>query len=110
MFFKIDIDLLGYSNIYIDNDDIFYIDDYNKTYSYKVFNPFFFNSDSYDTFNYYVIEILKLYDMYHIIQFVNCIKDNVKSDILNFTYKGLHITLSEIKRNNLKLGGYQLIK
>ena len=110
MMFKINIDLLGYSNIYIDDDDIFYIDDMNKTYSYKVFNPFFFNSDSYDTFNYYVIEILKLYNMYDIIKFVNFIKDNIKNDILNFKYKDLNIRLSEIKSNHLNLSSYTLIK
>ena len=110
MMFKINIDLLGYSNIYINDNDIFYIDDMNKTYSYKVFNPFFFNSDSYDTFNYYVIEILKLYNMYDIIKFVNFIKDNIKNDILNFKYKDLNIRLSEIKSNHLNLSSYTLIK
>ena len=94
--FKIDIDLLGYSNIYFDDNDILYIDVENKTYGYKVFNPFYFNSDSYNTFNNYVIETLKLYNMYHIIEFVNVIKDNIKSDILSFEYNGLNIRLSEL--------------
>lgn len=101
--FKIDIDLLGYSNLYFDDkfDDILYVDDGNKTYSYKVFNPFYLNSDSYNTFNNYIIETLKLYDMYHIIKFIHIIKDNIKSDILSFEYKGLNIRLSE-RITNLK--------
>ena len=100
-----------------ENDILLFIDLNNidkRELHYKVINPFYYNSDSYNSFNDFVIDNLKLYNDYFRLKFIKVIKDSFKdSENINkykkgcffFNYNGLSIGIYE---SNLNFNDFEI--
>lgn len=98
-----------FDNIYFDDVDnwIYFLNEINFTFGFQVLNPYNYNSDNYDSFNYYVIEILRLFKDYKRIEFERYIKNCIKNKNFVFcSFDGVNFT---IKKTNLNIKDYKII-
>lgn len=96
MIYKVNIESKTINLLFDSENDILLFIDLNnidkRELHYKVINPFYYNSDSYNSFNDFVIDNLKLHNDYFRLKFIKVIKENLGSF---FNYNGLSIGIYE---------------
>ena len=107
MLYKININGVN-DNIYFDSIDnwIYFLNEVHFTFGFNVLNPYKYNSDDYNMFNYYIIEILKLYDDNKRNVFENHIKNMIKNNNFIGLFNSVNFT---IVKTNLNLKDYPLV-
>lgn len=95
-------------NLYFDSNNnwIYFLNEINFTFGFNILNPYNYNTDSYNYFNYYVIEKLKLYKDSERVIFENYIKNCIDNNNFFNTYDGLNFVIS---KTNLCLKDYEIV-
>lgn len=96
-------------NIYFDsvNNWIYFKNTLNNTFGFNVLNEYNYNTDNYNSYNYFIIEILKLYDDNKRSLFEQYIKNCIKNNNLVFClFNGVNFT---IHKTNLDIKDFKIV-
>ena len=96
-------------NLYFDSENnwIYFLNEINFTFGFNVLNPFNYNTDSYNYFNHFVIEKLKLYDDNKRNLFEKHIKKCIENGkFFDNSFNGLTFI---IEKTNMDLNDYKII-